>query len=811
MRLTIHQRGRWLGIAMAAVLLSIAAAIGGSLARADSSACGGTQCVVLVEVNGLTPEDVSPEKTPFLWALAHPDQPGDVPNAALAAIGGDEVQDRAGWIWQAARGVMTTASAPATASLLTGQTPQKSGVPADAFRDRDDGKWKSLAPGSEATGGFDDPSFVEWKGQSILTLVQEAASGAEGTGGTAAKAYLGDPSLFDLVTNGGCGTDGQGAEVAAWKPGLEPGQDCQNVTTGEANPSLCAPPPPALEPPSADDAPICAADDMQTLNAAATDVGAAGDRLRLVYIHLAELGIVKERGGDVEAALADLDAAMAQYVGQYAQRDPDKWNSTMLMVVGNHGMELTPQPLRVSRSGDSQPQSLPQFIRAIAQREGVEGGVQVVPNGTLLSVYFTGEQPARARVLKAIREEVLALNENEPLCAPQPDADVGPCIDEALYTSDPPDGDTANTVTEKHPTWRMGGLEDLVITTGRGWAAAPVVSADTSTLPPDTSGPGNPGTASSGGPRNRAVAALVHGPEAEVFQFPWDPVDDSGRDGRHPVTQQPADGDPRIQQPAYEHSPENPAVEQANAEPGDDAAAVGHEQQPLTIDFMPTIAAMLRITVPPEQPDGNIIQSPWRKALTPFVIEEDLGEPEPEPPPVIIEEPPVIIPPPPVKTYDFTGLIQKLKAQVGTIGRRTIDGKKQQVFVPAREAKKGALLNYLALKADFGKPLAQVTLTLYRRVKTKGKSGKKRTRLVTLARFSPFTVKRGPGVELRFAVPPKYKPTNIGVLVQEAEKVSKENRKEGEPDFQGVGPQDGGIVSIKDASRLHKRVGRKRR
>jgi hypothetical protein len=816
MRCFDHHWGRWLGIAMAAAATAIVAALmGGSFARADAAACGSDHCVVLIEVNGLTPQDVSPEKTPFLWALAHPNQPQGLPNEALSALAGGDAGTRAGWIWQAARGVMSSSTAAATASLLTGSQPEKTEVPANVFLDPADKRWNSLQAGAVDENGnriedgtLEAPDSFGMKGQTILSLVQENASGSEGGGGTAAKAYVGDPALFDLVT-GGCDSTNPSA-IAAWKPQAPGETACQGVTLGDGNPANC--PPPRLTPSAEQPHPgntACPADDMQTMNAAGADLGTVGDRLRLAYIHLAELGIVKQRAGNVPAALADLDAAVMQYIGRYAQTDPEKWDRTVVMVVGNHGYESTPQPLRVPSAGDGEANDAVQYIEEIAAEQG--GSVEVAPQGTLATVRYTGEANARGRVLKAIRTELLALNDSEPQCAPRPEADLGRCVDDVLYTTDPPEGDKANTLKQKHPTWRVGDFADAVVVTGRGWAVAPVVSAETG-VPPDLDDPNNPYVASDGGPRNRAVAALVHGPESLMKQFPWEPTDPSRGDGRHPVTAAPAtDGDPTIQPPKYENSPTNPAVEQANAEPGDDLDDTGHETQPQTVDFMPTIAALLKISLPPDQPDGTIIQSPWKNPLAPFEIEEDLGEPEPEPepPPIIIEEPPVIITPPPPRIFDFHGLLQKLTAQVGTVQRRTVQGKKTLVFVPAKQAKRGSLLNYLALKADFGKELAQVTLTLYRKATSKSKKGK--ARLVSIARFSPFTVNRGEGVELRFAVPPKYRPTAIGVLVQEAEKIAKSERKKGEQGFRGVGPVDGGIFSIKNAALLHKRAGGKRK
>ena len=143
-RITSHDTWRRGTAAMALAVLCIAAALlatgGGATAAAE--ACNGGKCVVLIEVNGLTPQDVTPDNTPFMWALAHPDEPDQAgpgangPNTVLQAGGSKR---RAGWIWQAPRSVMSASNAAATASLLTGSNPEHTGVPADAFLDPRDG------------------------------------------------------------------------------------------------------------------------------------------------------------------------------------------------------------------------------------------------------------------------------------------------------------------------------------------------------------------------------------------------------------------------------------------------------------------------------------------------------------------------------------------------------------------------------------------------------------------------------------------------------------------------------------------------
>src|SRR5687768_6038157 len=95
------------GTAVLAAAIAAALAAGAPSALAAGEDCA-PACVVLVEVAGLEPEDVTPTGTPFLWALAHPNEQGS--DALL--------QDRNGFMWQAARSPMTASTATSAASLL---------------------------------------------------------------------------------------------------------------------------------------------------------------------------------------------------------------------------------------------------------------------------------------------------------------------------------------------------------------------------------------------------------------------------------------------------------------------------------------------------------------------------------------------------------------------------------------------------------------------------------------------------------------------------------------------------------------------
>src|SRR3954469_347356 len=100
--------------------------------RADAGDEVCTPCVVVIEVDGLEAKDVTPQTTPFLWALAHSGRGLNAAadtNLSPVALGAAQVPGiggRNGFIWQAARGVMTATTAASTASLLTGGYPGQS-------------------------------------------------------------------------------------------------------------------------------------------------------------------------------------------------------------------------------------------------------------------------------------------------------------------------------------------------------------------------------------------------------------------------------------------------------------------------------------------------------------------------------------------------------------------------------------------------------------------------------------------------------------------------------------------------------------
>ncbi|HEX2015807.1 MAG TPA: hypothetical protein VGN69_03855, partial [Solirubrobacteraceae bacterium] len=417
-----------------------------------------------------------------------------------------------------------------------------------------------------------------------------------------------------------------------------------------------------------------------------------------------------------------------------------------------------------------------------------------------------------------------------------------------------------------------GNGGELLVIMEPGWApgrATPAV--DTSGGVPSASDPVNPYPASEGGPRNRSIAAIIDGPSTGnlVYEFPWIAGTD---DGRSPVTTHPdTTSDPRQENNSTQAKYYGPtgydqasgyrassatAPSPANSIPGDDAIvygapaqtptgnlcpdsdpACGRERQAQTVDFMPTIAALMKISVPSNQLAGRILQEPFGVPLALFNENEDIGVaeppplPPPPPPPVVIQPPP---PPPPSNPFTFHGLVRKVHAEVGQLVGKT--------FNPVEKARSGADLSAIQLTADFGRPQAQVTLTLYHKGVRPGSSarvpGRRRAKarssggaqnLVTLVRFCPFSVTRGPGVKLRFSVPPRFAPDHIGLTVQETIAAPKvvpkvptskaSTRGAGGPAAQAaaakpacpagavkaIGRAGGAVVPIRNAALLHTR------
>jgi hypothetical protein len=820
------------------LLLSLALLGASALATGLPSANAGNEvcpCVLVIEVDGLEPKDINREITPVLWELAHPQ------NAQVLGEG------RAGFAWQAPRGVMAADTAAGAASLLTGAYPEATGVPANEFVE--DGGAVRLE--STPQDGAKQLAEGDMTAESLLSSVEDDSDGQRKTAG-----FVGNPALSGLVSEETTQT------AVSWYPTNE--EDPQNPP----NPAYCDvprrlpsggeednPPPPYK--------PQCSAPDMVTLNAAVQGLNTSeADDVALAYIHLAELGVIKRRDGDVSSvstpdggpgtdvprALAHLDASLAAFFNQIrngasAPRTAAKWGDTYIFLVGNHGYETTLQSQRIPApdGGDGQ-QDVELYLESFDE-DGQRGkDLEYIPQGTLATIKATATDPAvrRATLKRAfdrlanggpVEQTTLCGNPEQRTATPSADGTVAPgasqsggCVGELVFLR--PDLLPAeftetqrreHLISEVHPTWRLdhlgeGGVPtrnsgDLVIVASQGWstgraAPTPMTDAseeDTGQLPiTDTE---DPYTGSAGGPRNRAVAAIVNGPAGGqgVRQV-------SG--SFYPVTKGPDEGE-------FTGSPEaaTTSVTEANKAPGDDADDDGHERQPITVDFAPTIAALLRVPLEDEQLHGRFLQEAFHRELA-FPVDEVVETFEPEPDPVIEDPPPpepevVIIPPPPPppappppKTWDFDGLLGKVKVAVGDP-----KGRLRPRWRP------GTLLDRLVIVGDFGKPLSAVKLSFYRKRRDRT-AGAGRTVVRTLATFDPFSIKRSRRAKLTLRVPKVFKPTHVGIVVQQARKRSRReisrarrsSKGKPVPTFVGYGVKMGAIYRIKDARYLHRRA-----
>lgn len=754
-------------IALLAAASVAAAAPAARAATAGHCAVGEARaCVLLVEVDGLEPQDVTPTTTPFLWALSHPGRPlaTDDPSGLSAAA----LANRSGYLWGAARGVMQAGTAPATAALLTGSDPLAAGVPGDEFLQDSATRW--LEGTGEAVPAFKG-------GATLLELVGDDPS-------RSTAAFIGSPAIARMLEP----EFNQGnPPVAKWSPTHDGGSD----------PSLC-PVPRTVEQPTAETRPPdCAARDAVTLAQAYQSIsGLTGPGPQFTYVHLAQLGATKRLAGDpdpaVASALAQLDQAVAGFVGAYANSSATSqlWASTVLMVVGNHGYELTPVNNRVPNPASETPLSdLADYVYAETGETAT-----LVPQGTIGTVYWN--TPPAPDAVAALTAKIEAAG---GVCG---------CIEEVLATrevEDAPDG-YPEWVGAKHPSWGLHALPDrpsgdLIVVTKPQWALGKLV-ADPTTAP-DTLNT-NPYLGSSGGPRNRAIAAMVHGPKSLVRQVQTDfagvpsnpaTVPDTSCVDRTPNPQGAVDALPAL-----------------NEAPGDDVLQPGLACQAETIDFAPSIAALLHVELPSDQIDDDrvrLLNEAFSQPLVPVVEEEivtppveeyepplppppppEAYEPDPPeelPPPVEVEPPPPPPPPPAVDPFDFRGIVRALRARV-------IDAAGDSWA----QAPPGAQMTTIEIAGDFGRPQSAVTLTFYTdKPAPKAKKSQRRTpkgkrvKLRALAKFKPFTVKRG-AVKLKLRVPPKFAPTHVGISVREL--------ASGQP----TGPMAGTVVSVADARYLHR-------
>jgi hypothetical protein len=474
-----------------------------------------------------------------------------------------------------------------------------------------------------------------------------------------------------------------------------------------------------------------------------------------------------------------------------------------------------------------------------------------------------------------------------------------------------------------------GSGGDLVVVMKPGWGAGKAVPTQSDLqLLLEESGSGtnlltNPYPASTGGPRNRAVAAIINGfalgdsgvrslSANETRQAPG-----GGEFDRYPVAaeKQGEEDNPLC----VDTGSPLPLAEQdlaaANANPEDDANEDGHECQAEVLDFAPTVAALLKVSMPAEQICGRILNEAFNNEIVAPVDTEQLpfaaftlgpyaapegqthaqvftksptfefeasedtrivvdcgeeivlettfecrldstseeayepctspsqigplakgfheycvravsGEARTEPDCAKFEV---------VDFFDFEGLIRDLRAKVTDRSGNTF-----------AKAPKKRVLNRIQISGDYGRPLSAVTLTLYKQTRRKKKlcgspvfrpkeavSAKSSRRaaaasvnaaksagcpLTGLARFKPFKIDRG-HIDLRLQIPRDYRPTHVGVTVQEVllrtltpdQQAACKKSESLLCLYQPTGVAEGGIVKIVGANKLHAVKGKKKK
>lgn len=833
-------RGRVLILLMVGLIAAAASvAIRVEQASAGPEVC--TPCVVLIEVDGLEPKDVTPETTPFLWALAHPNAASS-PTTSGTAVGAAQlpaISGRAGWTWEAARGAMTATTAASTASLLTGGYPQRHGIYANDYFES--GTSRRLRLGG-STAGVQAPDAAEDVDPATRSLVDLVGEQTENK----AAAFLGDPKLLGLF--GDVDADlryapESGQSVPLYCPVPETSEEAaaqaQAFQSGEYS---------------------CPTTDAQVVNEAQTTLaGASGGKVTLAFLHLAELGAVKRLYGDPNSAdtsiaaqdsrqeirnqLIATDAAVGALITKYQRDQPQKWDNTVLFVVGNHGYETTPQTHRVPDPAN--PSNPAMGIEQVVKRKDADA--KFIPQGTIGTVYTPDHDPSK---LKAIADEIMAINTAAQACTAGSNVGVTTglavgegCVKEVLVT-----GGVAvsgyRSVEEAGYDWRLhaadkdgkptGADGDLLVVTQPGWATGAVVPLDRNGTPNPSETWGangrieNPYVGSAGGPRNRAIAAIVNGKPDIVKQVesPGYPAYlEAVDEGRCPETSASPTG--------------VKAAATANADPAV-ADLPGHECQAEIVDVTPTIAALLRISMLDTQLDGRFLQEAFNRQLgfppADGPIPSPPVDPPPPPPEPDVQIPP---PPPPPEGFDYDGLLRGVKATVVDENGCTWE-----------TARPGAVLDYLKIEGDFGRSLSAATLTFYKRKvadapaddapaarrarRTKGRAATvtasaskanrkkcrpaakpkaraaaegpaKRPPLEAIARFDPFALKRG-HVVLNLKIPELYKPSHVGLFVQEARRLDVPKvQPDGSPGltFEAFGAAAGQIVRVVGADRLH--------
>ena len=805
-------RSRKAALPISLVLL-VATALAAQLPPAGAQSADDTT-VILIEVDGLEPKDVTPETTPFLWELAHPNAPGG------------QIEDtRAGWVWQAPRSVMTAGTAANATALLTGGYPEQSGIPTDEFFDPPSGDTLRLEyqrPDQDALsdGAFQIHHDNALEGNStLLNLVQN-----DTTRDRDAAAFVGNPALSGIVDDPGI------PDAFKWWPRSPDDEEF----TGESPPSPAYCDAPRQPPQNPSYRPPCSATDLVTLDHAVRALGPSGKDVAFTYIHLAELGVIKRRDGDFttqtgapeenspEAAqtvpheLAQTDAAIAQFIQRYKNSSASpatapKWADTFVFVVGSHGYETsTPDKRLPAPGGQVGTSDLESWVE--------ERGFRYSAHGSLATIQVEGDLAAQRAAVDGLVNDLKPGGSVDQACQATPG--VGEkCIEELLFVRENvapatlPEG--TGVLSERHPNWHLDHVNrdadgnptgstrrsgELLIVTKPGWGAGAAVSVqDEGGVAPTGAEAPDPYIGVPGGPRNRAVAAIVNGPGGGEGVRQVEPR-------RYPVTTSSVN----CEEPTANPTAKYRSLGEANAHPEDDTGAASNECQAENVDFAPTIGALLQVGIDSEQLGGRFLQEAFFRELA-FPGIEVLEEPPPPPPPpepkvVVLPAPPPPLAPRPPRTWRYSGLMRGMRAWVGD--------RRGHLYPRVR---RGAKLDYLILRADFGKPLAAVKLTFYQRVESDAQARdareRRRTVVKTLATFKPFSVRRSRRAKLTLKVPEIFEPTHVGVVVRRARRLTRreflaaKRRHEGEdvPNFRPYGARAGGIYRVRYARRLHTR------
>jgi type I phosphodiesterase/nucleotide pyrophosphatase len=635
---------------------------------------------MVIQVDGLEPKDVTPQTTPFLWSLAHPGQTGATAYPATAVYANmPGLSGRAGFAWQAARGVMEAATAPNVASLLSGGYPEQTGIPADWYegRFRAGGVWQTDRPrrlGAQAPPETDATADAPVTSNELLggfkTLFQMVNDDNEDK---RTASFVGDPALAPLAID-----EAYVDPSLQWRPNpyvadAEHPNDPPSPSTDQAPPLLCPIPRAPVGAQTSDAAVVgCVAPDIQTLqgqNGAFAKLKAAADGGAFpvfTYIELGELGAAKRYGAELEGgpasipdALHETDAALATFFGRMinSQSEPaftDVFSRTVVMVLGDHGYEQTLPQNRVADPA-APGEDLAHYVAAGAGGAAPDGAFRLIPQGTVATVYCKTDCPADAgHPDDAYRARLAALKAKLDPGGEVDDACTG-CIAETLYLRpqlapagqenqalsarhhcrfEPPvedkdfaeEGGIRKPVRPQCSSWHLDhngfqGENQVVDPSGVSGelvvALKPGWATGAAASATDLT---NPYPASDGGPRDRPIAAIVNGPSGVVRQI------GTSSGGRYPVmASDPKDDQLEPGCPAsvldanvrFPASATSDGVDAANADAAslDDADASGYLCQAEIVDFAPTIASLLKINTPPQQLAGRLLREAFAQPL----------------------------------------------------------------------------------------------------------------------------------------------------------------------------------------------------